>query len=473
VLKKLVLQENKKMKNFKKYLLLLLIILSGFGLIACQTDPTIPTEPIETVTPTTPAENTKLYRTSVRENVSQVVLDELELGFNFFWELANDNLESNGYGLIPDRFNTFTGNPGGISSIASVGYGLSAIPSGIENEFITRAEGEERAYYTLVTFKNMQRTHGFWYHFVNMQTGLREWNSEVSIIDSAIFINGALTVGRYFGGRVEKLAYQLYEEIEWDWYFDNLNNMFYMGYRPESGFEGYWDHYGEQLMVYVLAAGSPTHKVGKGAYSFMKFMSQKSGTTEDYDSFYLTWTGSLFTYQYSHAWVDYSKVNDQQGYSWFKNSQSAVDAAIAYAKTQTATYIGIHENSWGMSASDGPNGYVGPYGSGPSMGNAHVVDGTVPAYGAIGSIVFRPEEAIRAIENYRTYDRFWSIYGFKGAYNLSHSTNGWFANDIIGIDKGISILMIENYLSEMIWKIYMEVPYIIEGLNQLDFQYVE
>ena len=223
------------MKNFKKHLLFLLIILSGFGLIACQTDPTIPTEPIDTIIPTTPAENTKLYRTSVRENVSQVVLDELELGFKFFWELANDNLDSNGYGLIPDRFNTFTGNPGGVSSIASVGYGLSAIPSGIENEFITRAEGEERAYYTLVTFKNMQRTHGFWYHFVNMQTGLREWNSEVSIIDSAIFINGALTVGRYFGGRVEKLAYQLYEEIEWDWYFDNVNNMFYMGYRPESG----------------------------------------------------------------------------------------------------------------------------------------------------------------------------------------------------------------------------------------------
>jgi hypothetical protein len=459
------------MKNIvKKYILLLIIILFGVGLISCTTDPTVvPTEPIETVVPTTPAENLKLYRTSVREDVPQVLLDELELGFNFFWELANDDLESNGYGLIPDRFNTFTGNPGGVSSIASIGYGLSAIPSGIENEFITRAEGEERAYYTLVTFQNMQRTHGFWYHFVNMQTGLREWNSEVSIIDSAIFINGALTVGRYFGGRVEKLAYQLYEEIEWDWYFDNVNNMFYMGYRPESGFEGYWDHYGEQLMIYVLAAGSPTHKVGKGAYSLMKLNSVKSGSTEDYKSFYLTWTGSLFTYQYSHAWVDYSKVNDQQGYSWFENSQNAVDAAIAYAKTQTVNYIGIHENSWGMSASDGPSGYVGPYGSGPSMGNAHVVDGTVPAYGAIGSIVFRPEEAIRAIENYRTYDRFWSVYGFKGAYNLTHSTNGWFANDIIGIDKGISILMIENYLSEMIWKIYMEVPYIIDGLDELDF----
>jgi len=97
------------------------------------------------------------------------------------------------------------------------------------------------------------------------------------------------------------------------------------------------------------------------------------------------------------------------------------------------------------------------------------VDGTVPAYGAIGSIVFRPEQAIAAMQNYRTYERFWSIYGFKGSYNLSYSSNGWFANDIIGIDKGISVLMLENYMSHMIWDIYMEVPYIQDAIDVLDF----
>jgi hypothetical protein len=466
--------------HINRYLIFIIFTLFTLVLFACTpysepVESSIPTDPIDPTTPVEtqiPDENTKLYRTDVRSDVSQVVLDELELGFLFFWELANDNRESNGYGLIPDRFNTFTGNPGSVSSIASVGYGLSALPIGIENNWVTRQEAEERAYYTLVTFQNMQRTHGFWYHFVNMSTGLREWNSEVSIIDSAIFINGALTVGRYFGGRVQQLAYQLYEEIEWNWYFDPVNNMFYMGYRPESGFEGYWDHYGEQLMVYVLAAGSPNYKVGKGAFQFMKFASTLTSSTDNYDSFYLTWTGSLFTYQYSHAWVDFQSYVDWQGYSWFDNSVNAVDAAIAYAKTRT-DYIGIHEHSWGMSASDGPGGYVGPYGSAPSAGNAHVVDGTVPAYGAIGSIVFRPQQAIAAMENYRTYERFWSVYGFKGAYNLDYSSNGWFANDIIGIDKGISILMIENYMSQMIWKIYMEVPYVIDGLEALDFTQID
>jgi hypothetical protein len=453
------------MNTFKKIVLLILLIGFSFLFYSCDTNTETESLPEDTTTPV----NTKVYRVNVREGVSQVILDELELGFNFFWELANTNISSPAYGLIPDRFNTVTGNPGSVSSIASVGFGLSAIPIGIEAGWITREEGEDRAYRTLVTMQNLQRTHGFWYHFLDMNSGVRVWNSEVSIIDSAIMINGALVAGRFFGGRVQDLAYQLYEEIEWNWYFDAVANKFYMSYKPEVGFQGYWDMYGEQLMIYVLAAGSPKYSVGKGAYQLMKFLSDKTSSTEDYGSFYLTWTGSLFTYQYSHSWFDYKSFNDQNGYNWFTNSVNAVDAAIAFAKTQTSKYSGINENSWGMSASDGPTGYVGPYGSAPSAGNAHVVDGTVPAYGAIGSIVFRPEQSIAAAIHYRTFERFWSIYGFKGAYNLSYSANGWFAPDIIGIDKGISVLMIENYLSGMIWDIYMEIPYIQTAIDVLDF----
>ena len=126
-----------------------------------------------------------------------------------------------------------------------------------------------------------------------------------------------------------------------------------------------------------------------------------------------------------------------------------------------------------MSACDGPDGYKGDYGSGPSAGNVHFVDGTVPAYGAIASVVFNADAAIRAAENYYTYPRFWSKYGFKDAYNLSVSESGWFAQDIIGIDKGISLLMIENYLSGMIWKIFMEIDYIQTGLQKLGFSEID
>lgn len=444
----------------KKIILIALALLAISGLYGCTNKELFPV-------------NTKLYRTEVRQNVDPVVLEELELAFDFFWETQNTNTTQAGYGLIPDRYHTNTNQIGSVASIASVGFGLTAIPIGIENGFITREEGEERAYQTLVSMSNLDRRHGFFFHFMDMRTGARVWESEVSIIDTALFINGALTAGRYFGGRTEILSRELYEAIEWNWYYDASQSRFYMGYWPERGFEGHWDGYAEQLMLYVLAAGSPTFPVGKSAYNRMKLSSTLHSTTPTYGAFYSTHTGSLFTHQYSHAWIDFEKHNDAQGFNWFTNSVHATEAAIAFAKTLTAIHPGIHENSWGMSAADGPNGYRGNYGSGPSAGNAHFNDGTVPAYGAIGSIVFKPEAAINAMKNYRTFPQFYSKYGFKDAYNLTVSVNGWFANDIIGIDKGISLVMLENYMSGMVWKIFMEIDYIEVGLENLGFTKVE
>jgi len=180
------------MKTIMNRLLIVLLVFLGiFVLVAC--------EPSEDDTEM-PEDNDKLYRTDVLEDIPEILAYEHERAFTFFYERANDDLDSDGYGLIPDRYNTFTGNPGGIASIASVGFGLSALPLGIESDYITREAGEERAYHTLLTLRDMQRTHGFWYHFVDMETGLRAWNSEVSVIDTAILMNGALVVGRYFGG---------------------------------------------------------------------------------------------------------------------------------------------------------------------------------------------------------------------------------------------------------------------------------
>ena len=444
----------------KKLTTFLVLALSIFVLVACGSKDPYPV-------------NNKSYRVNVRQNVDEVVLEELELAFDFFWETQNTNESQAGYGLIPDRYHTNTNTVGTVASIASVGFGLTAIPVGVENGFITREEGEERAFKTLESMLKLDRRHGFFFHFMSMTTGERVWESEVSIIDTALFINGALTAGQFFGGRTQKLAEQLYEEIEWNWYYDAAQSRFYMGYWPERGFAGHWDSYAEQLMLYVLAAGSPTYPVGKSAYNRMKLSSTLHSSTENYGAFYSTHTGSIFTYQFSHAWIDFESYNDVAGFNWFTNSVHATEAAIAYAKTLTSIYPGINENSWGMSAADGPNGYKGNYGSGPSAGNAHFNDGTVPAYGAIGSIVFKPEAAINAMKNYRTFPQFHSKYGFKDAYNLSVGVNGWFGNDIIGIDKGISLVMLENYMSGMIWEIFMEIDYVQEGLKNLEFQKVE
>lgn len=442
--------------SMKKLIQLIVIILTSISLVNCQEN-------------SLPKENHKTYRTEVLTEQSSVVLQELENGLKFFWETANSDKTSSGYGLIPDRFHVISNRVGDMASIASVGFGLTCIPIMIETNYQTREDAEERAYGTLVTLSKMERTKGFWYHFVNMKTAKRAWKSEVSIIDSAILLNGVLTVGQYFGGRVEQLARELYEEVQWDWYYDSNVNKFYMGYQPESGFEGYWNGYAEQLMIFVLAAGSPKHAVGKNAYNVMKAISVKQSATPFYGAFYETYTGSLFVYQFSHAWIDFQSIVDKADFNWFTNSEHAVEAAIHYAKLKQDEYLSLHNNSWGLSACDGPDGYVGPYGSGPTSTNVNRVDGTVPAYGAAGSIVFKPVEAINALEHYATFERFQSKYGFVDAYNLDRN---WFATDIIGIDKGISVLMIENYLSNMIWKIFMEIDYIQTGLAELEFKVI-
>lgn len=459
--------------NFKKIISYIFICLLTFCLISCGDKNNKKDD--------TPPVNTKDYHTTVKENVDQVVYDELKGCFDFFWETANSNEESKGYGLIPDRYNvSITKDSPTIASIASVGYGLSVIPIGVENNWITKEEGENRAYRTLLTLQNMRKTHGFFYHFVNMKSGTREWESEVSIIDTAICMNGALTVGQYYGGRVLKLARELYENVEWNWYYDPTMLRFYMGYSPESGFTGSWDMYAEQLMVYILAAGSPKYSVGKESYNFMKTSSKKASKTSDYDSFYTTYTGSIFTYQFSHAWCDFRNINDEAGVNWFDNSVNASKAAIVWAIKNSVNYKTYSETSWGPTACDGPNGYSGSYGSAPTAGGKPLTDGTIPPCGAIGSIVFTPEESIAAMNNYKSYDKLWSKYGFKDAYNLgtteTHTDNtinisssGWYATDVIGIDKGVSALMIENYLSEMIWNIYMDISYVQTGLQKLGF----
>ena len=146
-----------------------------------------------------------------------------------------------------------------IASIASVGYGLAALIIGVEHKWINYKKAYDRANRTLDTFiNNIEGNNGFYYHFINMQTGKREWNCEISIIDTAIFICGAITAGEYFGRQVKEKAETLYKKINWEWYRNKDTNYFYMGYTPERGFWGHWDLYAEQLMIYVLSVSSPS-----------------------------------------------------------------------------------------------------------------------------------------------------------------------------------------------------------------------
>jgi len=415
-------------------------------------------------------------------NVDDYVLKEERLSFKFFWEVANGDPSSSGYGLVSDRYNTATQTPG-VASIASVGFALAAIPIGIENDWIGYLEGYERVLGTLNTLENMQRTHGFYYHFVNMENGMRSGYSEVSIIDTAILICGVIFAGEYFGGVIKDKANELYQAIEWNWYYNDVAKMFYMGYSPEDGFGGYWDSYAEQLMIYVLSAASDDYSVGIEAYNKMKINSQrKKYGTSDY--FYVSYPGTLFTYQYSHAFLDFRTLFDKDNINWFNNSIEASIAAYDYAQFMSVNYYTYNENSWGNTASDGPDGYKA-YGNLPAVGQIQM-DGTLAPAGAIGSLPFVPDLVLPAMEYYASLESLQGKYGLLDSFNMGVTeeassaiirperpipVGGWFATDVIGIDKGISLLMIENYRSEFVWYYFMQSNIIKKGLEELEFTF--
>ncbi len=392
-------------------------------------------------------------------DIQDVIDYEMKGAFDFFWEQANTDGNSAGYGLIRDRY------PGseGIASIASLGFGLTAYIIGIEKGYITRQEGSERVSKTLDTLKDLDRVEGFYYHFLDMQTGKRAWNSEVSSIDTAILFMGILSVGQYFGGDIAVKAQSLYDAVNWPWFIDPDRNMFYMAYRPEKGFEGHWDFYAEQLMLYVLAAGSDTHPIDPLVYyAFTRHYASYGAGKE----FIHSWFGSIFTYQFSQAWIDFRGHTDKKGVNWFDNSVDASLAQYDFAVDSQDQYQTLGPYSWGLTASDGPDGYNGLYGAPPSGfdNNSHFIDGTLAPAGAIGSILFLPEQAQAAMRNYYSLDRLKGVYGFVDAYNLDRN---WYDTDVIGIDKGISLLMLANYTDDIVYRVVMQNRNILDGLALL------
>ena len=392
----------------------------------------------------------------------KLILKELKKSYNFFIKEAKKKKNSKGYGLVRDK--TLLANH--IASIASVGYALGALVIGVEHKWLKYDKAYNRANRTLDTFINsVEGKNGFYYHFVNMETGKREWNCELSIIDTGIFICGAITAGEYFGGEVKEKAEELYKRINWEWYRNKDTNYFYMGYSPEKGFWGKWDMYAEQLMLYVLGVSSPTFPIDKSMY--YEFIRERSNDKDIKDIIY-TYCGTLFTYQFSHAWIDFRNKKDLDGIDWFENSIKATKANREYCMDNMKNYKTYGPNSWGLTACLGPKGYSGGYGAKPCKTDLEIEnDGTVTPCGAIGSIVFTPKESIEAMEYfYNTFPKLWGKYGFKDGYNLDGS-KPWFAQEYIGIDKGIEISMLENYLNGTIWKYFMKNKYVQEGLEKL------
>lgn len=398
-------------------------------------------------------------------NYSNTILDaEAKASFDFFWNTAST--KDGSYGLIPDN----TANHR-MCSIASVGFGLAAITVGVHRGWISREDGEERAWRTLVTMNTKPETlHGFYYHFLDMDTCQRYGSSELSIIDTALLLAGALCAGTYFGGRTLDEANRMYSRVDWDWYRNPETGYFYMGYsdraNPDRHF-GAWDMCAEQLIMYVLACGSPTYPLGADIYYDCPM---SNSSYDGIENIYHSPGGALFVYQFSHAFIDFRNKRDARGIDWFENSVKATLANRQYCINHSHQFRTYHKNSWGLTACETPSGYSGAPGTAPSLvDNAKINDGTVPPCGAVGSVAFTPEESIAAMEYYAANPKLWCEYGFIDAYNLDVEP-AWYSDRVIGIDKGIGLLMIENLRSGLIWETMMKHPCIQKGLEVMGIQ---
>ena len=389
--------------------------------------------------------------------------------FLYLWNQAQ-TADGPAYGLVRDRYP----DAAGVASSAATGFALSALPIAVSYNWISDANARERASKTLDTLLTLPNINGFFYHFISMETGARTWNSEISGIDTAILMMGVLTAGQYFGGDIQTKANALYARVNWNFYRNPSRDMYYMSYNPDtSKFSGAWDVYGEQLMMYVLGAGAPnaSYRIPKSMfYKFSRPTGNLTSTESDAintNNFIYSWNGSIFTYQFSHAWIDFSGKTDDNGINWYNNSLNACGAAYNYALEEGGgSRPTLSPVAWGLTACDGPNGYLGNHGSRPAGTLLLKNDDIIAPYGAVASMPFTPTQSLAALNNYYGVTGLTGEYGLKDAFGTTSGGSSWIASNYVGIDKGITLLMLANYVnpSNSIWTITNQNEYIQNGL---------
>ena len=384
------------------------------------------------------------------------------------------------------------------ASIAATGLALAAYPVAVERGFMSRAAAVER---TLATLRFFWRSpqgqepdatgyRGFYYHFLDMQTGRRAWKSELSTVDSTFLLAGALAAGVYFDAgssderEIRTLADALYCRADWQW-AQNSGETVTHGWKPRSGFLKYrWEGYDEALLLYILGLGSPTHPLPESSYAVWA-STYTWARCYDYDYLY---AGPLFTHQLSHVWIDFRHIQDafmrDKGIDYFENSRRATYIQQQYAINNPFEFAGYDQYCWGITASDGPgpgrlkvNGiqrrffdYAGrgvPYG--PD-------DGTIAPWAVVASLPFAPEIVLPTLDHCIHHIKLTegNRYGFKSTFNPTYpeksgNPHGWVSRWHFGLNQGPIVLMIENHRTGLLWQLMRSCPYIANGLRRAGF----
>jgi hypothetical protein len=415
------------------------------------------------------------------------MLDRLQRdAFSFFLNEVNSK-----NGLVKDCT-----RPGFPCSIAAIGMALTAYPVGVDRGYLSRANAIERTLTVLRFFWNSHQGtqtdatgyKGFYYHFLDMDTGKRAWECELSTIDTTLLLAGALTAALYFDTNandereIRELADALYCRIDWQW-AQNGGSTVTHGWKPESGFLPYrWKGYDEATILYLLGLGSPTHPLPVESYSqYTSSYTWKS--IYDYEFLY---AGSLFIHQYSHLWVDFRGIQDafmsDKGIDYFENTRRATYIQQQYAIRNPLGYPHHCDCCWGITASNGPGPAIlvldgierhffdysargVPYG--PD-------DGTIAPWAAVTSLPFAPEIVLPTIKHmiHMGAGDTSCPYGLTNSFNPIYpgpTPLGWVSPWSYGLNQGPQVLMVENYRSGLVWSLMRRCPYLITGLRRAGF----
>lgn len=383
-------------------------------------------------------------------------LEELEhANCLYFWEQGNPRT-----GLVKDRCDVRKNDQGTVASIASTGFGLTALCIAESRGYLTHAQARDRALATLrFLWKKLPNHRGFFYHFAHIETGERQWESEVSSVDTAILLCGVLMCRRHF--HHEEISYlcgAIFNRVDWSWLSEDTTLLPH-GWMPEVGFLPYrWDGYSELMMMYLLGLGSYSHPLPADTWNAWK------RTVFEYDG--LRYIGSfapLFVHQYSQAWFDFRGKRDRYA-DYFQNSAIATEVHRRFCVELSKQFPDYSDNLWGITASDSQRGYVA-WGGPPAMGP---IDGTVVPSAAGGSIPFLPQACLRTLKYMKSQygADAWCRYGFVNAFN---PLKKWYDADVIGIDTGITALMAENIRTGYVWNIFMKNPEARRGMERAGF----
>lgn len=420
-----------------------------------------------------PAINQVFYTQVRTDNVFPLISDEelltriQERTFQYFWDFGHPVS-----GLARERF------PGGnLVTIGGSGFGIMAMIVAVERGFITRAEAVER-WETIVDFlAQADRFHGVWPHWMNGTTGevipFSARDNGGDLVETAFMAQGLLTVRQYLNANDAKekaiidVINQLCSEIEWSWYTKDNEKQLYWHWSPDLDFAINLRIRGhnETQITYILAAASSTFPIDKATYDQGYARSGQMQNGQEYYGINLplgpNLGGPLFFSHYSHLGLDPRNLADQYANYWEQNIRHST-VNQRYCVANPLGYVGYSENAWGLTASDGNEGY-----SAHSPTNDR---GVITPTAAISSIPYTPELSMQAIRHfyYQLGDRLWGPYGFYDAYN---PTEEWVADSYLAIDQGPIICMIENHRSQLLWNLFMSAPEVQSGLRNLGFTF--